>query len=1018
MQSNSPTSSTVCYPARSGRSAFLFAALILLAAPALLAQTSLTGIVSNAATGRTLEGARVVIPSLGREAVTDGQGGYRFDDLAPGNVVLSVSYTSLDSMDIPLTLPAGTPTRRDVQLTAAIYKLDKFVVAGEREGNALAITRQRQADNVKNVVSADAFGSLSGNPSELLERLPGVVVERVGGDPRYVSLRGTPGDLNSIQIDGNRRATAGERSLNFESIGSDFIESMELIKSPTPDMDADAIGGTVNLKSRSGFDLAARRITYALGIIQGFERYPAPIPAASFAYSDVLGVFGGRRNLGISFSTSFRQHLAAMDFTTMNYQRTENRPAYMYSLAFDGRMNRRTRWGGGLKLDYKLSETHALFASFTFSPHLENSVVPVTTVATAQTVATLNAQGQPTGTGAILPGYTDNRTEARALAASTVSLSNLHRQRDANAYSIQLGGRSQQAQQNLDYDASYSYSKNNQFLHTVTAILRGVGWVFDRTNTSRWTPRITYTGGPEVANLDNYTDNLLTRTHQPTIGRIYGSQVNYLRRFTLPVPAYVKTGLRYRLEKQDLRDNSRRWRFAGADGVLNSGDERLSQFQDLNLDYRPMHGVYQAGPILSPDAMRDHKDANLNRWQEDITFGTQMPLTGRRSLQESVSAGYVMGHVRIERFSILAGVRVERTDVEAEGALNQITPEERARRAAWVGVVTPDETVRRITAQYGTRRRVERDYQNVFPGRAPEIRRHPPAALPHHVLDEHRPPRARQRDSERQHRLRQPDRRCHQSGPEAAARGQLRRHRRVLLRARRPALLRRLPQGDFELHLPDIGPADSRRRWQWLRRRVRRLRTALAGQRRLRPHPRLGGKLPAALRVPAGLVERIRRLRELHLARHRRQLRHARGAADARNARGLHAVGGQLRPLVHPRQIQFPHRLRLQRRDSRRLQRAAESPPLPRGVAPHRPQAEVRGQPASRCLPRPLQRDQRQAARGVGRAQPAADDSRPQRPANPRRGERALLIAHAADPPRCSARRAYCGCPSPWRPPP
>ena len=716
MISNCLPSAATCSPAHPGRSAFLLAFFILFAAPALLAQTSLTGTVSNAATGRTLEGARVAIPSLSREAVTDGQGGYRFDDLTPGNIVLSISYTSLDPMDIPLTLTAGTPTRRDVQLTAAIYKLDKFVVAGEREGNALAITRQRQADNVKNVVSADAFGSLSGNPSELLERLPGVVVERVGGDPRYVSLRGTPGDLNSIQIDGNRRATAGERSLNFESIGSDFIESMELIKSPTPDMDADAIGGTVNLKSRSGFDLAARRITYALGIIQGFERYPAPIPAASFAYSDVLGVFGGRRNLGISLSTSFRQHLAAMDFTTMNYERTENRPAYMYSLAFDGRMNRRTRWGGGLKLDYKLSETHALFASFTFSPHLENSVVPVTTVATAQTVATLNAQGQPTGTGAILPGYSDNRTEARALAASTVSLSNLHRQRDANAYSIQLGGRSQQAQQNLDYDASYSYSKNNQYLHTVTAILRGVGWVFDRTNTSRWTPRITYTGGPDVANLDNYTDNLLTRTHQPTIGRIYGSQVNYLRRFSLPVPAYIKTGLRYRLEEQDLRDYSRRWRFAGADGVLNSGDERLSQFQDLNLDYRPMHGVYQAGPILSPDAMRDHKDANLNRWQEDLTFGTQTPLTGRRSLQESVSAGYVMGHVRIERFSILAGVRVERTDIEAEGALNQITPEERARRAAWVGVVTPDETVRRITAQYGTRRRVERDYQNVFPG--------------------------------------------------------------------------------------------------------------------------------------------------------------------------------------------------------------------------------------------------------------------------------------------------------------
>ena len=676
------------------------------------AQTTLSGTVSNVATGHTLEGARVTLSAAGRETLTDYQGVFRFIDPPLGNVILSVAYSGLDPVDLPVTVRANTHNTQDVTLTASIYKLEKFVVAGEREGNARAVTMQRQAPNVKNVVSADAFGSLSGNPSELLERLPGVVVERVGGDPRYVSLRGTPGDLNSIQIDGNRRATAGERSLNFESIGSDFIESMELIKSPTPDMDADAIGGTVNLKSRSGFDLAGRRITYALGIITGAERYPAPIPA----YSDVLGVFGGTRNLGVSLSGSFRQHIAMMDFTTMNYERTDNSPAYMNSLAFDGRSNRRTRWGGGLKLDYKLSPENSIFGSFTLSPHLENSVVPVTTVATALSVATLTPQGQPTGTGAILPGYTDQRTEARALPASTVSLSNLHRQRKAQAYSAQVGGRLEKPAYTFDYDASYSYSNNNQYLHTATASLAGVGWIFDRTNTSRWTPIITYTGGPDPMNLNNYTANLLTLTHTPTVGEIQGAQANYLRKFALPVPAFLKAGVRLRREVQQLDNFSRRWRFAGADGVLNSGDENLRQFQDLHLDYRPMHGVYQAGPILSPDAMRDHKDANPARWQEDVAFGSLNPLTGRQMLEERVTAAYVMGNAKLDRLSILAGVRVEQTNVEAEGALNFITPAEKARRAAFTGPLTNEEIVRRNLAQYGTRRNVSRDYQNVFPG--------------------------------------------------------------------------------------------------------------------------------------------------------------------------------------------------------------------------------------------------------------------------------------------------------------
>ena len=78
---------------------------------------------------------------------------------------------------------------------------------------------------------------------------------------------------------------------------------------------------------------------------------------------------------------------------------------------------------GGVKFDYKLSDTATVFANFTYTPHGENGLVPVTTVSTAQTVATLNAQGQPTGTGAILPGYTDNRTEARPVAPARVCLS-------------------------------------------------------------------------------------------------------------------------------------------------------------------------------------------------------------------------------------------------------------------------------------------------------------------------------------------------------------------------------------------------------------------------------------------------------------------------------------------------------------------------------------------------------------------------------------------------------------------
>jgi len=695
----------------------LFAVLTLAATPVPAAEIEavIVGQVSNRATGANLQGALVAVEGSARSALADAEGVYRLR-LPPGAHTVTVTYAGLDAERFTLTAAPGATVRRDVALTTAIYQLDAFVVATEREGNALAHTQQRHAANVKHVVSSDAFGALSGNPAELLERLTGVVVDRVGGDARFISIRGIAGSLNSVQIDGNRRATAESRGLQFESIGSDHIESMELVKAPTPDMDADAIGGTVNLRSRSAFDVNGRRFTYSLGGLIGARRYRAPLPAGTLHFSDVFDAPGGRRNLGVSFSANFRQHLAAMELTTMNYQNTTASPAYLYSLAYDGRASLRSRWGAGLKVDYKLDESHAVFANFTYSPHSERATVPVTTVATAQSVATLNAQGQPTGTGAILPGYTDDRTEARALAASTVGLSTLRRVRDVDAHSAQLGGRSRGDRSLLDYDLSYSFSDVKDFPWTGTATLRNIGWILDRAAGDRWAPALTYTAGPDPSNLDLYTDNLLTKGRIPVRSRILGAQVNYRRDLGLAFPAHLKAGARVRREDLRRGNLSRRWRFAGRDNLLNSGDENLARFRDTALTYRPMHGRYPGGPFPSADAMRADLTANPSAWQEDVAFGTMNPLVGNQRATEDVRAAYALGQARFRGLTLLAGVRVEQTRVEAEGAVSQLTAAERARRAAFTGPLTDAELLRRNLAQYGGRRTAEREYRHVFPG--------------------------------------------------------------------------------------------------------------------------------------------------------------------------------------------------------------------------------------------------------------------------------------------------------------
>ena len=249
--------------ARFSPASLLKLALLLLSVVPAWSQVSLTGTVTNAATGRALQGARVVADGAARETLTDSDGSYRLEGFAPGSASLSVSYTGLDVARVQVELAAGS-NRRDVALTSGVYRMDQFVVAGEREGNAQAVTLQRLSNGVKNIVSTDAFGNLAQNPADLLVRLPGVEGDTVDGTIRYVRIRGLSQNLVSITMDGNRLADAASagatREYQFQTVSADTVERLEVTKSPTPDMDGDSIGGAVNMVSKTGFDTKGRLV--------------------------------------------------------------------------------------------------------------------------------------------------------------------------------------------------------------------------------------------------------------------------------------------------------------------------------------------------------------------------------------------------------------------------------------------------------------------------------------------------------------------------------------------------------------------------------------------------------------------------------------------------------------------------------------------------------------------------------------------------------------------------------------
>lgn len=708
------------------------------AVSSLVAQETLTGRVSNAGTGRNLQGARVEIQGTNQVAYTDFEGVYRFSQVPPGSVNLAVSYTGLTPQVVPVVVGTGSPNRRDVELTSDVYTLSKFVVAGEREGNALAITAQRQSTGVKSIVSSDALGSLGANPADLVARLPGVFGENDGSGIRYIQIRGMANTLNTVTMDGNRMADAASagstREFQFTQVNADTVGRIEVVKSPTPDMDADSIGGAVNFVSKSAFDQKGRRIYGSYGLIYRYnDGIDVPRQAYTFSYSEV---FGGK--LGVSFNWGNRKHLSPIPATSHNYQANKlDDPAYTYQFGTEDYHLKQSRFGGGVKLDYKISDNSRVYLNIQRNRMDEKSFNHYATYAAAQSIATRDAAGNLTGTGAILPEFTTQVTEWRPLATSTVTATSVSTWKHVTAMHGEIGAAHKFNTWDIDYNG-YKSKSTTAYPHQETAanVATGIGIRVTATD-QPYFPTITQTAGPDILNPDSYASNIYTVNNNQGVDALQGAQINVKKRFESVAPAWIKAGLRVRRQNRDLFANTDRWTYLGPDGVagLNAAtgknDDNMAQFVNPNVKRWGGLEKYPKLPWLRypnddlgvkpydnsigldlAEAVRN----NPGYFVEDVAQKTMTGLYNRQNFTETVKAAYIMGNVEIGKLSITGGLRLEETKTEGTGGKNEITPAEAALRAAYVGPVTLAELIRRNTAQYSGRQTAIGKYRQVFPG--------------------------------------------------------------------------------------------------------------------------------------------------------------------------------------------------------------------------------------------------------------------------------------------------------------
>jgi len=653
------------------------------------ALSSITGTVSNAGTSALLEGALIELPGVNRTTLTDATGAYAVNDLPPGEYELVVSYAGLDPQRKVVTVSAGQRATASFDLNSSVYQLKKLTVVGEREGNAAAFTQQRNADNSKNVVSIDAYGNVAdGNIGNFLQRLPGVATNKSGeGEITGLMLRGAPPNLSMVSLDGTRLAAAvtgggansGDRSPDISRIPAELIKQVEVNKALTPDMDADGIGGSVNLTTKSAFDFKERYINYR--VAQSLNTYRDGNPWQPFYTLTAMDKFGTKQKLGVAFTGSYNKVVNPVDRVQTQYAELDMRNTTARLL--DDVLTRE-RTGLGLKFEYRFDETAAVwFNTFYTKLHVTSQrnnwqvvaggarrIADYSRVSRKTIESGTAARDSLNQTAGVAPGFTDTYTEL--LSASLINQPAIIGPAVSDQFNFDVGGR--KAWGDLELVARLTYSPadtaNNSAVASFT--LPGIGVSVD---TSGDLPVFKQIYGPSIWAGSDFSKYTMNYQYQPAEAHeeLYTAQLDLRRAFHQGrFPIELKAGVKARRQHRTSVSNNPRWNYVGADGVMgrNSAtginDDNLQQFVS-GASYALYNGLYpafdKADASLVQQAFIDHPEYFKNSGAVNDIRNTP-----NSEITEDVLASYVMAKVALtNKFALLGGVRLEDTTDDAVG---------------------------------------------------------------------------------------------------------------------------------------------------------------------------------------------------------------------------------------------------------------------------------------------------------------------------------------------------------------
>ncbi len=723
-------------------------------APAVAAAGTIVGRVFNPNTGEYLRNAQIRVQETGQTAVSEGAGEYRLSPVPAGKVTLVVSYTGYRSITAAVDVAPGATATQDFNLVSSleaaatdgkIVTLQAFTVATEREGAAKAIMDQRNSMNITNTVASDTFGdNAEGNVGEFLKHLPGVELDLFYGEVRTVRLGGLGSEYTSVTMDGialasvdaNNSGSGAARSFTMEMASLNSMESIEVSKTISADVDANAPAGTINLRTKRAFDRAGRRISWQANVVahseamrlgesrgpdeDGFSRKIRP--GGIFEYSDVflnkrLGIV-----LNLSESNVYQEALITSQAYSTAVTATDTRPLVPTTLNFQWAPRFNKRFATTLTADYKISRELNVGLGVVYN--YADLWTPQRTVIFNSSTG---ARSQVVGADPLL-SFT-------SAASGTVQVNPVAVSKMGETFTLlpRLGFK----RGNFELEAKGAYSdstswydplgRRNAIRDTNSPTASGITYRAERSSLLSTDWKFTQVAGPDIASGASYTNPTLT-ANDGRFGRtvLFTGEIIGTLKTARGLPVIWKSGVKSRYQIQKFEDDQLAKRFDYAPGGTIPARGAWDAFRSpweyslgmIDGSTASLSGATVFMPNLRAigDLYRNNPGDFRQNWGTNADNFYQSYVARRRRFYEKIDAGFVMGTTSWKRLNFRAGLRWEGTETEANEADTRTPTEVRAAGfpVSAAGVAT---TIPGIQYQFLSQPRVKRtgDYDNLFP---------------------------------------------------------------------------------------------------------------------------------------------------------------------------------------------------------------------------------------------------------------------------------------------------------------